>query len=130
MLENITTVSFCENTIVNELLSIYASQCQKLGFKLRVKAIVPERIPMEETDLTSLVANALENAVDAQALLDEKKRKVRFELTYDGRKLRLFTQNPYAVATSFGKDGLPVSTKEVQSGIGTSQIKDSAAFSP
>ncbi len=126
MLENITTMSFCENKIVNELLSIYASQCQKLGFKLRVKASVPEHIPMEETDLTSLVANALENAVEAQAHIEEGKRKVKIEIIYDGRKLKLFTRNPYSVATSFDQEGLPVSTREVRSGIGTSQIKSIA----
>ena len=33
------------------------------------------------------------------------------------------TRNPYAVETSFGANGLPVSTREVQSGVGTAQIK-------
>ena len=126
MLESVTPVSFCENTIVNELLSIYASQCQKLGFKLRVKAVVPKRFPMEETDLTSLVANALENAVEAQTHIEEGKRKVRVEITYDGRKLKLFTQNPVYATANFGTDGLPVSTRQVQSGIGTAQIRSIA----
>ncbi len=123
MLEDVTVVSFCENTIVNELLTIYASQCQKLGFKPRIKAVVPELIPMEETDLTSLVANALENAVESQTLIKEGKRRLLVEISYDGRKLKLKTQNPYAVETSFNEKGLPVSTREVQSGIGTAQIK-------
>jgi sensor histidine kinase regulating citrate/malate metabolism len=123
MLEDVTAVSFCDNVIVNELLSIYASRCQKLGFKLRVKAVVPERFPIEETDLTSLVANALENAVEAQEHVAKEKRSVQVELTYDGRKLKLLTKNPYGVETSFSENGLPISTREVQSGIGTAQIK-------
>ena len=123
MLENVTAVSFCDNVIVNELLSIYASRCQKLGFRLRVKAIVPERFAMEETDLTSLVANALENAVEAQENVEKEKRAVMVELTYDGRKLKLMTKNPCAVETNFKENGLPVSTRAVQSGVGTTQIK-------
>ena len=126
MLESVTPVSFCENTIVNELLSIYASQCQELGFKLRAKAVVPKHLPMEETDLTSLVANALENAVEAQVHVEEGKRKVRVEITYDGRKLKLFTQNPVSAPASFDTNGLPISTRQVQSGIGTAQIKSIA----
>ncbi len=126
MLENVTAVSFCDNKIVNELLTIYASQCQKLGFKLRAKAVVPERFPMEETDLTSLVANALENAVEAQSGIDEGKRSLQVEIIFDGRKLRLFTKNPCSVPTSFNENGLPVSTREVQSGIGTAQIRSIA----
>jgi hypothetical protein len=126
MLENVTAVFFCDNTIVNELLTIYASQCQKLGFKLRAKAIVPQHFPMEETDLTSLVANALENAVEAQTHIEQGKRNIQVEIIYDGRKLKLFTKNPCSVPTSFKEDGIPVSTRAVQSGIGTSQIKSIA----
>lgn len=123
MLEEVTAMSFCDNVIVNELLSIYTSRCSKLGFKLRVRAVVPERFPMEETDLTSLVANALENAVEAQENVAAEKRAVQVELTYDGRKLKLMTKNPCASEISFKEDGLPVSTRPVQSGIGTAQIK-------
>ena len=123
MLEEVTAMSFCDNVIVNELLSIYTSRCSKLGFKLRVRAVVPERFPMEETDLTSLVANALQNAVEAQENVAAEKRAVQVELTYDGRKLKLMTKNPCASEISFKEDGLPVSTRPVQSGIGTAQIK-------
>ena len=123
MLEGVTAVSFCENTIVNELLTIYASQCQKLGFKPRIKANVPERFAIEETDLTSLVANALENAVEAQSQLDQDKRALQVEISFDGRKLKLMTKNPIGREISFKKNGLPVSTRPVQSGIGTAQIK-------
>ena len=123
MLEGVTSVSFCENTIVNELLTIYASQCQKLGFKPRIKAVVPERFAIEETDLTSLVANALENAVEAQSHLDRDKRALQVEISFDGRKLKLMTKNPFSGEIAFKNNGLPVSTREVQSGVGTAQIK-------
>ncbi len=123
MLETVTAVSFCDNKVVNELLSIYANRCQKMGFKPRVKVAIPEHFPMEDTDLTSLVSNALENACEAQRLIPEEKRSLQFELSYDGRKLKLFTKNPCAVETTFNNNGLPVSTREVQSGVGTAQIK-------
>ncbi len=126
MLEQVTAVSFCDNQIVNELLTIYASRCQKLGFKPRVKAVVPERIPIEETELTSLVANALENAVEAQEKIDKENRQIKFEITYDGKKLKMISQNPAGVQTSFDENGLPISTRPIQSGIGTKQIKDIA----
>ena len=123
MLEGVTAVSFCENTIVNEILTIYASRCQKLGFKPRIRAIVPERFAIEETDLTSLVANALENAVEALGAVDEDKRSLQVEISFDGRKLKLMTKNPTSREISFKKNGLPISTREVQSGVGTAQIK-------
>jgi hypothetical protein len=123
MLEGVTSVSFCENPIVNELLTIYANQCQKLGFKPWIRAVVPERFAIEETDLTSLVANALENAVEAQSHLDEGKRALQVEISFDGRKLKLMTKNPSPTEVAFKDNGLPISTRPVQSGIGTAQIK-------
>ncbi len=123
MLEGVTAVSFCENPIVNELLTIYASQCQKLGFKPRIRADVPERFAIEETDLTSLVANALENAVEALTHVDQDKRALQVEISFDGRKLKLLTKNPAGREISFKDNGLPISTRPVQSGVGTAQIK-------
>ena len=127
MLEDVTAVSFCDNKIVNELLTIYASRCQKAGFKLRAKVAVPERFPMQEVELTSLVANALENAMEAQDKVPAQDRFIQFELTYDGRKLKLMTKNPCSDDIRFSENGLPQSTKAIQSGIGTQQIKSIAA---
>ena len=126
MLEQVTTVSFCDNKIVNELLTIYASRCQKLGFKLRAKASVPERFAMEETELTSLLANALENALDSQDKAPKEKRFISVDISYDGRKLRLLTKNYCPEKITFNSEGLPASTKLVQSGIGTQQIRSIA----
>ncbi len=127
MLEEVTAVSFCDNKIVNELLTIYAARCQKNGFKLRAKADVPERFPMQEIELTSLVANALENALEAQDGIPVEKRYIQFELTYDGRKMKLMTKNPCSDNIVFMENGLPQSTKAIQSGIGTRQIKTIAS---
>lgn len=127
LLENVTAVSFCDNKIVNELLTIYAARCQKKGFKLRAKANVPEQFPMEQVELTSLVANALENALEAQEKVDGEKRFIQIEIIYDGRRLKLMTKNPCGNDVHFRATGLPESTKAIRSGIGTSQIKRIAA---
>ncbi len=126
MLEQVTIVSFCENKIVNELLTIYTSRCQKLGFKLRAKAVVPELIPMEEIELTSLVANALENALEAQEKVPKEKRHIRFEINYDCKKLKLLSQNTCLEKVVFDEHKMPRSTKAIQSGIGTIQIRSIA----
>jgi sensor histidine kinase regulating citrate/malate metabolism len=123
MLEQVTTVSFCDNKVVNELLTIYAARCQKLGFKLRAKAAVPERFAMEEVELTSLLANALENALESQDKAPKEKRFISVDINYDGRKLRLQTKNYCPEKITFNDEGMPVSTKIVQSGIGTQQIR-------
>lgn len=123
MLEQVTAVSFCDNKIVNELLTIYASRCQKLGFKLRAKAVVPELFPMEEVELTSLLANTLENALESQEKAPQDKRFIQVEIVYDGRKLKLQSKNYCPEKLEFTEEGIPVSTKAIRSGIGTAQIR-------
>ena len=114
----------CNSTRSNEFLTIYGARCQKLGFKLRAKALVPDRLPVESTDLTSLVANVLENAIEAQERIpDPAKRNIQFDITYDGRKLKLMCKNPCIIDTRFDDEGLPISTRAVPSGIGTAQIR-------
>ena len=126
MLEDVTVVSFCDNKVVNELLTIYAARCQKLGFKMRAKACVPEHFAMTEIELTSLLANALENALESQDKAPREKRFISVDINYDGRKLRLQTKNYCPEKLTFNSDGMPVSTKIVQSGIGTQQIRSIA----
>ena len=123
MLEEVTAVSFCDNKVINELLTIYVSRCQKMGFKLRARVNVPEVFPIEEVDLTSLVANAIENAYEAQTRVPQEKRFIQAEIIYDGRKLKMLVKNAAAGNNEFTQEGLPVSTKPVKSGIGTEQIK-------
>ncbi|MCR5671113.1 MAG: GHKL domain-containing protein [Butyrivibrio sp.] len=122
-LEEITAVSFCDNKVANELLSIYNYRCHKMGFKLRVRANLPERFPIEEIDLTSLLANALENGVEAQSHIEESHRGMMIDISYDGRKLKLLTKNPVSGIVEFSEGGTPISTRAIQSGIGTQQIK-------
>ncbi|MBQ3797983.1 MAG: sensor histidine kinase [Butyrivibrio sp.] len=126
MLENVTAVSFCENRIVNELLTIYSARCQKEGYRLRAKADIPEKFPIQDIELTSLVANALENAFEAQQKVPEEKRFIQIEVTYDGRRLKLMTKNAFEGEIFFSESGLPASTKDTPSGIGTTQIRSIA----
>ncbi|WP_192932821.1 GHKL domain-containing protein [Lachnobacterium bovis] len=56
---------------------------------IKVKAIVPENIAIDAIDLTSIIANAIENADEAVRRVEEEKRSIRVTLVYDAGKLKL-----------------------------------------
>jgi two-component system sensor histidine kinase AgrC len=63
----------------------------------KLSAQLPETLPVSDTELCSLLSNALENAVAAAAQVeDEKLRRVYFRALVAGNKLLISTENAYS----------------------------------
>ncbi len=56
---------FCENEAANLIFSAFYGRAQKLGVAINIKAVVPQNIPILESDWCVLLSNALENALHA-----------------------------------------------------------------
>lgn len=79
------------------------------------------RLHSDVNMFSSILSNALDNALDAQKELPQESRSVRLMLKTSGGKLLLSVENPIAAAPRFD-DGLPVSKKE-EHGYGTQSIR-------
>ncbi len=55
----------CENTVVNLVLSSFATQAQQAGIAMEIRVRLPEALPIQSSDLIVLLSNALENALHA-----------------------------------------------------------------
>lgn len=71
-------ISYCENAAVNAVLLYFAQEAQRRGIEFEVRVNLPRETGMEETDLSVLFGNLLENALDAceteqKALWERKK---------------------------------------------------------
>ena len=74
-------ISYCENAAVNAVLLYFAQEAQRRGIEFEVRVNLPRETGMEETDLSVLFGNLLENALDAceteqKALWERKKYRV------------------------------------------------------
>lgn len=101
---------YCEYNIINYILSDYAMQCdqQNVRFEAAVKLIDFEH---DEIMFGSVISNALDNALKANAELPEDKRCISLALkTMDG-KIYLSVRNPVAQKPVIA-DGLPVSNRK------------------
>lgn len=111
---------YCENDTLNYIIANCEDTCRELNIKFNVSVDVQE-LTIDITSFSTIVSNALENAINAQKLLPEKDRKIRFMLKTLEGKLLLSVKNPYKTEPVFMGD-LPVNEDEGH-GYGTQSIK-------
>jgi len=120
-IDAITPVRFCENETINLILSSFASKAKQSEVSLTVEAKVPDSLPFSDTELCSLLSNALENAIHAsKSIHDSNKRHIRLRLYSKNNKLCIDIRNSYSTEPEFIQ-GLPVS-KERGHGFGTKSM--------
>lgn len=63
----------CENELVNVVISAKLEEMRRLGIHADVQIALPDGLTISDTDLCSLLSNALDNAIEAAYVSDEKR---------------------------------------------------------
>ena len=121
-IESITPRRFCENELVNLLSSSFTAKARKAGITLTVEAKLPNALAISDTELCSLLSNALENALRAVSELPEGQRHVSLYCGVRQNKLLIEVRNPYA-GTVYMKNGVPASVRGEGHGYGCRSIQ-------
>lgn len=120
-MDAITPIRFCENETVNLILSAFASKAKQSEIILTVEAKLPDSLTFSDTELCSLLSNALENAIQAsENIADSNKRYIKLRVYSKNNKLCIDIRNSYQSEPTFHQ-GLPVS-KEPGHGFGTKSM--------
>ncbi len=120
-MDAITPTRFCQNETVNLILSAFAAKAKQSGVILTVDAKLPDSLTFSDTELCSLLSNALENAIHAcENIVDSSKRNIKLRIYSKNNKLCIDIRNTYHIEPIFHR-GLPVS-KELGHGFGTKSI--------
>ena len=120
-IDAITPIRFCENETVNLILSAFAGKAKQSEIMLEVDAKLPDSLPFSDTELCSLLSNALENAIQAsEHIPDSNKRYIKLRVYSKNMKLCIDIRNSYQTEPIF-LQGLPVS-KEQGHGFGTKSM--------
>lgn len=119
---------FCKNPAINAMLSEYVTRAEKLGCRTKFSASVPEELEFELPDVCVILANSLENALNACEKCPEDKRYLDILAEYsDDCKLKISVKNSCAEAVTLDKEGLPVvKPQEDGHGIGLRSVKKTA----
>ncbi len=114
------TKKYCNNLIVNMILSSYENVMKELGIKFHYSIRIPTELEFADSDLSSILSNGLENAVHAVSLLPEEKRKIELDMRMNNDKLLISIKNTYSGNIKI-IDGVPVSNVRGH-GFGTKSI--------
>lgn len=121
------TEYFCGNDVVNAIISYYAAQARELGIVFTAKASYPKDCPVCDTDISVLLGNLLENAVEACRRETGNGRFIKLRIKQKGEApLLILVDNTCMSAVSF-EDGTPLSSKREGVGIGVASVREIAA---
>ena len=110
-MDAITPIRFCQNETVNLILSAFAVKAKQSEIRLTIDAKLPDSLKFSDTELCSLLSNALENAIHAcENIADCSERCIKLRMYSKNNKLCIDIRNTYQTEPIFHK-GLPVSKK-------------------
>lgn len=111
---------YCNDPILNATLTAYLSRAENSGITIDLHLAIPEILPVDSAELSICFANALENAIKACEELPRNERKIILRCIH--KPAFMFEiENPYKGRITFGRNGLPISTKTGH-GLGTRSI--------
>lgn len=119
--DSTATKKYCTNKIVNMILSSYEDKMKAWGVDFKYTIRIPEELGITDSDISSVLSNALENAVQAVSQLEETYRKIELDMHIHSDKLLISIKNTYGEKPKMA-DGLPVA-KEAGHGFGTQSIR-------
>lgn len=109
-IEATTIKKYCTNILINYLISDFDSRCQKNHIDFSYQ-IVLDRLNCDEIMFSTIISNALENALNAQKKLPPEKRNIKLMIKTHGEKLLLSIKNPFLEPPVF-VNGIPVSKRK------------------
>ena len=109
--------------VIDAVLSSYLQKAEGKEIKVSAALAFPDPLPVNETELATVFANAIENAIHACEKLPEEKREISVKAITTPHFM-VQVSNSFDGVVEFDKNGLPVSHEEGH-GFGTRSI---AAF--
>lgn len=122
-------VRCCKDPELNAVLSEYISRAERAGCKVTHSLALPETLPFERSDICLVLANSIENAINACSKLPENDRYINISAEYkDGHRLVIMVENPCSSEARFDENGLPIPDnpspeKSEEHGIGLRSVK-------
>ncbi|MBQ8647972.1 MAG: GHKL domain-containing protein [Oscillospiraceae bacterium] len=98
---------WCLNPVLDAVFGSYFRQAEKEGIRIEAEIDLPEEMQVDVVELSTVFANALENAIHAVRSLPEDKRVIRCRCLRRPQ-LMFRVSNPCAGPVRFDEDGLPL----------------------
>lgn len=116
--------TYCENTMVNAVLSSYLSQAEMIGCKVEHKIQISNTMKFDALDICSILANALENAIHAIQEMEHSDHADIYltAVLETDEKLVFSIRNTCKKAYAFDSEGYPIEKRRQGHGIGLKSV--------
>lgn len=119
-----TVTKYCENLVVNTVLSNMMERAQEMAAEIHLDIIVPNKIPFNSYELAMVIANLFENSLDCIKDFGQKKKSVDVIIRYEENHLLVHMANEYEKEIIFDSaTGLPKSLKGRNHGLGMQSVQ-------
>lgn len=115
-----STEHYCENLVVNTILVYHVEQARAKGMLVECKAVIPEKIDIDEMDICTALSNLLENAVEHGGGTSPQ---MLVCILQNKEQLCIRIQNSFNTITEQDENGNYRSTKPQGGGIGLRSVE-------
>lgn len=120
MIPEKTVRSYSNYPVLDAVLTSYLEWAKRKGIRVTTKLAFPETLPVNETELATALANAIENAIQACEKIETPKRYLELKsITEPCFMLQI--RNSFDGVVDFSEEGIPLSGKNGH-GFGTRSI--------
>lgn len=118
-------ISKTDNIVVDSLINAKYSVALKLGIKLEIDIHIPMQLPFESADLSILLGNIFDNAIEASMLISKEKRCIKYFMKYENNMLIITVVNAFTGKLLKNRNGRIVTNKEdsERHGIGLESVR-------
>lgn len=113
---HIGRVYYCEDPVLNTMLSLKQEEAQKLGIDMQIKVDSTVKTQADDIDLCCIVTNLLDNAIESAQRVREKKspqdEKIYVNIGHRGGYLAMKIENPTLNLPPKNKKGRYKTTKK------------------
>lgn len=111
-LENTKRKKYCKDPIINAALSSYLQRAQKGHIPCTIRIQLPELPVSFSTDLSMVLANLVENAIQASEKQPRDQQDITLLILHQGDVLNILVKNRFDSPVELDASGLPVTHRQ------------------
>lgn len=116
-IEKNAKIPFCENTLINAVLSEYRTKAEQEGLEFSARIQMPKELACDEAEFCVMLSNLLENSLDAA------KSYIAISIKHLNYQLSLNVKNDYEGELKKSTENNYLTTKPQGSGLGLKSVE-------
>ncbi len=113
-------VRYCKSAIIDAALSVYIKKAESMGIPVKCGFAFPDTFEVNESELATALANAIENAINACEKLPKEERHIEIKVL-SAPQFMIMVRNSFDGNVEFDERGIPQAQEE-DHGFGTHTI--------